>query len=225
MPVELRRLVRRGLARAGLSVSRARWHPRHLSRHGAPNTIVDVGVATGTPELYAAYPDARLVLVEPLREYDEPVGAILAERDGVHLAIAAGAEPGEAHIHVEPRNTSMSSLLTRTGATATDDPLESRRVVVDTLDHATTGLLVPPVLLKVDVEGYELEVLRGASQVLAQAETVIVETSVLERFVDGATLLDVMTMMDQAGFDLRDVLRMTWTGEHLRYVDALFARR
>ena len=41
----------------------------HVAATGLrPGTIVDVGVAYGTPELYAAFPDARLLLVETLRE-------------------------------------------------------------------------------------------------------------------------------------------------------------
>ena len=35
----------------------------------APRTVIDVGVEAGTPELYRAFPDADLLLVEPMEEW------------------------------------------------------------------------------------------------------------------------------------------------------------
>jgi hypothetical protein len=41
------------------------WRPRRLAGRYNPATIIDVGVASGTPELYAAFPNAFLLLVDP----------------------------------------------------------------------------------------------------------------------------------------------------------------
>lgn len=35
-----------------------------------PKTVIDVGVATGTPPLYEAFPDAYFVLFEPTAEFE-----------------------------------------------------------------------------------------------------------------------------------------------------------
>lgn len=71
---------------------RAYWSPAYLRRHGfAPRTIIDVGVGQGTPDLYNAFPQAYLVLVEPLAEFNGAVDAILKARRGEKLAAALGA--------------------------------------------------------------------------------------------------------------------------------------
>jgi hypothetical protein len=69
--------VRRLLDAAGLEVHRThagvrRTLPAVLAQYRSlglsPATVIDVGVGPGTPELYAAFPGVRLVLVEPLEE-------------------------------------------------------------------------------------------------------------------------------------------------------------
>ncbi len=43
----------------------------HLNASGfKPGTLVDVGVATGTPELYEAFPKAYFLLVEALKAFE-----------------------------------------------------------------------------------------------------------------------------------------------------------
>src|SRR5262245_52875429 len=43
---------------------------RHLKERGfTPRTVIDVGVARGTDDLYEAFPDAKHLLIEPLGEF------------------------------------------------------------------------------------------------------------------------------------------------------------
>src|SRR3954449_6529991 len=91
----------RGLAdRAGIEVRRkdsgVRRTPEavlaHVKRLGfAPATVIDVGVAYGTPELYDAFPDARFLLVDPLEEYAPAIDGIVARlRSAEWVRAAAG---------------------------------------------------------------------------------------------------------------------------------------
>ena len=43
----------------GFDVRRRRWAPQHLARLVDPCTVMDIGVAFGTWELYRAFPDAH----------------------------------------------------------------------------------------------------------------------------------------------------------------------
>jgi 16S rRNA G527 N7-methylase RsmG len=45
-------------------------HAPYLSRICQPKTVIDVGVGRGTPWLYQAYPTAKFILVEPLRDHE-----------------------------------------------------------------------------------------------------------------------------------------------------------
>src|SRR5688500_1398118 len=92
----------------------------------APKTIIDVGVGYGTPELYEAFPDARLILVEPLEEYLPNIRELFSKRNGIHHAVALGAQDDELEINVEPEARLKSSFLSRTNESSTGQPTVKR---------------------------------------------------------------------------------------------------
>jgi hypothetical protein len=102
------------------------------------------------------------------------------------------------------------------------------RVPVRTLDEELTGAEFPePVLLKLDVQGYERWVLDGGRAVLRRTEWVIVELSFRPMYDGELPFLDMVVYMDKRGFQL--VRPVGWliapaTGEILQ-CDALFAQR
>lgn len=208
---------------------RSGWSPAHLRRHGfAPRTLVDVGVGHGTPALYDAFPDAELVLVEPLAEFEPDLKRILAARPGRYLLAALGAEPGERTLHVEPGNRLKSSFLERSALTATGDPLERRRVPVTTLDRLLEEQRpTPPFGLKLDTEGFELDVVKGATRLLADTLFVIAEVSVAPRFEGGYAFADFVAALAARGFRACDVLEVARGSRspETPYVDLLFRRQ
>ena len=64
----------------------------------------------------------------------------------------------------------------------------------------------PPFGLKIDTEGFEDQVIRGATNFLRRTEFVIAEVSVAERFVDSYTFAEFTELMDENDFFLWDVL-------------------
>jgi FkbM family methyltransferase len=193
----------------GWQPGRTYWEPDYLRRWGVrPRTLVDVGVGNGTPHLYEAFPDAYLLLVEPLaEEFGASIGSVLARRPGTHAAVALGAADEEREVRVEPRFAERSSFYGRHALEVTGDAIATRRVPVRTLDRvvAETGAR-GPFGVKIDVEGAELEVIRGGAATLREAEFVIAEVSVLDRFEGGHTFAEFVAAMDDAGFAARDVL-------------------
>ena len=126
-----------------------------------PRSVIDVGVADGTPSLYARFPDAHLTLIEPNPTYHDRIrNEILNERDGALFTFAAGAEAGKLELKLEGRK---SSFLQRTElGKHRDRPVETAEVPVRPLGDVPELLaLEGPVLLKIDCEGFELEVLKG----------------------------------------------------------------
>lgn len=61
-----------------------------------PKTVIDVGVASGTEELYSAFPEATLLLIEALKQFEPNLISILQRYRGSYLIAAAGARTGEA---------------------------------------------------------------------------------------------------------------------------------
>jgi FkbM family methyltransferase len=191
-------------------------HLKHLGI--APRTIVDVGVARGTPELYAAFPGVPLLLVEPLREHEGDLQRIVAGRPGSRYALAAGGpEPGELEIAVH-RVTACSSVLGDRDPGG--EPAQRRTVPVVAVDDLVAEhALAAPFLVKVDVEGAELHVLEGARATLAGTDVVLLEVSFFALVPGGAQIADVIAWMAEAGFSAYDL----YSG-HTRPLDGALAQ-
>jgi FkbM family methyltransferase len=187
----------------------------------SPRTVVDVGAGRGTPQLYEAFPEAYHFLVEPLTEYESDLRKALEPYRGEYIFAAAGATNTRAFINVESRPM-MSSFLARTNLTSTGKQVEKREVAVKTLDTLMEEYgFEPPFGLKIDTEGFEDQVIRGATNFLRRTEFVIAEVSLAERFVDSYTLAELTELMDENDFFLWDVLGVSG----LRFLDVAFVRR
>jgi FkbM family methyltransferase len=234
---EFQNAVHRKLLEYGWRVERARWKPdrmywesAYLRRLGfRPQTIIDVGVGHGTPQLYAAFSDAQLILVEPLSEFFEEIGQLVARRRGVHIAAAAWSSEGERELRVEPHVIEGSSLYSRHPFAKISDTATPRRVRVTTIDRILANHAFPaPFGLKIDTEGAELEVIRGAAATLEWTVFVIAEVNVLHgRFEGSYSFAQFIAAMDQAGFEVCDLLGVGRRGSssHVNYVDLVFQRR
>jgi FkbM family methyltransferase len=190
-----------------------------------PRTVIDVGVADGTPELYKAFPDAYLVLVEPVQEFFPGIDQLLARRPGVHLPVALGATEAEMTMRVEVSDGAKSSFLPRTKLTATGRNGMERRIRVQPLDEAVRSLqLESPILLKIDVEGFELNVLRGAQDTLRKIDMLVLETSVAQRFEGAARFADVVGFLEAQGFELCDIVHIARDRRvGVRHADLVFS--
>ncbi len=163
----------------------------------SPKTIFDVGVFIGTPGLYDVFDGARYVLIDPLVENEVFMKRICAELGNATYVIAAAwNKEGEILIHV-PRQYAGHSV-----------PVGGmeRKVPAKTLDAiARDNRAEAPYLIKLDTQGSELEILRGASDMLASTELVILEVSLFP-FGGGPELYDVVEFMKERGFVAYDLV-------------------
>lgn len=182
----------------------------HVKRLGfAPRTVIDVGLADGTPALYEAYPDARHVLIEPVEEARPYLEALARRYPKVEYVIAAAARyPGSVKINVH-RDIARSSLYWESDYTP--DSVTPREVAAVTLDQVRREReLAPPILLKIDVQGAELEVLAGATETLRDTEYVVLETSLFEFFPGAPLVAEIVDYMRRHGFVIYDVLALQY---------------
>jgi len=183
-----------------------------------PATVLDIGVAWGTADLYEGFPDAKHLLVEPLSEYEPALRDICARHDAEYVLAAAGSEPGEMEIAVH-RVPTLSSPLGERGGDV-EGATEARRVPVVRVDELVAERGLPgPYVVKADVEGAELQALEGASSILGQTELVLLETSLWSFWPDAPLIGDVVAWMRERGFAIYDF----WGG-HLRPLDGALAQ-
>ena len=198
----------------GLEVRRTPAPPPRMTMEGflqhckvdwfSAGCIFDVGVATGTCEIYDTFPGVPLMLVEPVPDF-EPVLKELARVYGAEYVLAAAGErSGTTVLHFHTDNLDSSSLMREIEGEHVDGEAHEVRVV--TLDELALARSLPkPYLVKVDVQGAELQVLDGASKVLADTELVILETTLFAVFIGGPQLYDVLHYMKDRGFVAYDV--------------------
>jgi FkbM family methyltransferase len=170
-----------------------------------PRTVIDVGVATGTNGLYDVFTDARYVLIEPLEESRPFMRQIVEQHPGsIAIHAAAGRTPGEAEFVVHPGLSGSSFLLSRKFGEVRTVPIVTIDGVVK--EHGLEG----PFILKLDVQGFELEVLEGATETLGQSDLVITEASLWADVKAKAMprLIDLISWFDQRGFVVYDIAQI-----------------
>jgi len=83
-------------------------------------------------------------------------------------------------------------------------------VLTDRLDTLVPSTeLMGPVLLKIDVQGTELDVLKGASGMLDRVDTILIECSFAELYAGQALADDVISLLHAHDFRLVSVVGPT----------------
>jgi FkbM family methyltransferase len=190
------------------------------------DTIIDVGVAGGTPWLYDAFPTQNLLLVEPLNVV-ESLNRLLVGRNYELVECAVGLSEGTTEIHYDRTIPSRSSIQERTELTATPEhDIVRKTVEIRTLDRVVAESRFRDSAsfgLKIDTEGFELDVLKGAPSTLARCRFAVCEVSVEERFENSYTFSELIVFMHSQGFGVRKLLSAQ-PDRHgvIRFADMLF---
>jgi len=173
-------------------------------------TIIDVGASRGQFALFAKtrFPHARIISFEPLPDAERTATRVLRRVGAEVYSVALGATVGETTLHVSARDDSSSLLgigpeqVRSFPGTQQDEEVS---VHVDVLANYLSDDLARPCLLKIDVQGFELEVLKGARECLTLVDEVFVEASFIELYVGQALVGEVVEFLAQNDLHLVDV--------------------
>ena len=194
--------------------------------------MLDVGANRGQFALLAArrFPRARIVCFEPLDGPRATLERVFADRARVRVvgtALAAAARDSPMFVS---RADDSSSLLAPTALQLSTFPGTD---VVERLSLKTERLdalldrdeLDRPALLKIDVQGTELDVLMGATGVLGEIDTILVECSFVELYAGQPLADEIVRFLHGQAFRLVSVASpyVDASGEVLQ-ADLVFAR-
>lgn len=231
-------LLRRLAAFAGVHASRLAKHPETtvLGLRAFPiDLIIDVGANTGqfASEMRTRFPNAHIVSIEPLPlAYAEL--SVWAQRDGNASAIncALGEIDAILPIHHHLDHPASSSLLVTQpeGLEAFPSMTKQRQINVpirrldDVLAEVGRNVDVNT-LVKLDVQGFEEHVMRGAEQTLAAAGAVLTEVSIAPLYEGQAEFFALCRLAEAAGLRYAGNYSQNLADDgRVVFLDALFIR-
>ena len=217
---KLARLLLDGRFRAGLrhGVAATIEHEAALAGRDFAS-VVDIGANRGQFTLLCAglYPKARIFAFEPLPGPYAILARIAARHPRIRTHQAAiGPSAGPAQMHVM-RPDDCSSLLAPTARQTAifrgSGHSGVATVALAPLDvFVTARELAPPSLLKLDVQGFELEALKGCAGLLDRFAAVYVECSFERLYADQALADEILAHLAERGFGLKGVYNAVYDG-------------
>ena len=173
--------------------------------------VVDIGANRGQFALAAREyaPQARIISFEPLPGPAGTFRRLFAGDPMVTLQeTAIGPENGETTIHVAADDDSSSLLPMALQTSLFPGAAEcgtAQIKVVRLADRLSGDEIRPPALLKLDVQGYELEVLRGCEDLLGGFAWIYVECSFVELYGGQALADEVIAWLRDRDFRLKGI--------------------
>lgn len=192
--------------------------------------LVDIGANVGdwTAEMLEFCRPGRLFCIEPDPLLAGGLQARFAHRPEVSVLQAAiGATPGSAEFTLM-RDSVLNSLRQPTESMKTNyahvDERERIQVQVIPLDAVIppdTGIRI----LKIDVQGFEREVLAGAAQTLRRTDYVLMEVNFQPHYEGEAGFFELDAIMQQHGFCIGNYSRPKGGRRQALYADVLYLRK
>jgi FkbM family methyltransferase len=201
-----------------------------LAGQAGINVIYDIGANVGTWSLLAKslIPGARIHAFEPLPKHQtEFLHNFTGTEDVTLHAIAVGSDNATETLHVtdfsdassllQPNEASWSQFGVREVA---QFPLQVFRLD----DYRLDKQLPWPDLIKLDIQGYELEALRGGPECLTSAKAIVAEVSFIEYYEGQCLFHDLVTYLAEFGLFARAFGINMPTGRPVGQTDVLFMR-
>ena len=196
--------------------------------------IFDVGAHVGVTSLHYRhlFPRARIHAFEPFPpSYAKLVSALSGDPAASAFPIAFSDTAGTKLLHVNPSEATNSLLPTDPAASRIwgEGLLESRdriEVRVETIDGFCQARQIERIdALKIDVQGAEFDVLRGAARMLSSRRIGLVyfELIVATTYAGQRRPHDYLALMDEFGYGWVDLFNPIRRAGRLLQFDLLFA--
>lgn len=184
-----------------------------------PSSVIDVGALDGTIHLYQAFPEAHHLLIEPIAEYLpklQDICASLPHAEYVEGAASDETRPGEIAIFPSMIQSALVTSESVRNETLSYRPINFWRVD----DLIKERDLEGPILVKIDVDGEEVRIIRGCEHALSKIEGFIVEVTILDQ------IHDVIAQLKEYGFVIHDIIEPLYRpkDQFLWQVDMVFLR-
>ena len=193
-------------------------------------TVLDIGANKGrrARNYRRRFPKATVYCVEPIPSLCNNLRRWAASQDGKVqvLNVALSSEPSRSTFYVRRDSLIHSTLLRPEEEQASQ--FDEITVAIETLDRLAERIpLEDDILVKIDTEGFDLEVIQGGVNTLKRSAAVIVESTFYPTCYgeDCPTFEEILDVLQQLGYVYRGNIRCGMHQGVCFGVDALFVRR
>ena len=238
MNLAIKSAIKSGLGALGIEIRRNRgggigriasFLEDIRARGFTPRGIIDVGANRGdwTRLALSIFPNASVIMIEPQEEMQPYLSQLCRSIPACHYVKAgAGHEAAELIQTIWPDLVGSSFLPEVDNSKLQSGKQRKTQVVtIDQLLSETYPEFVPD-LVKLDVQGFELEALSGAETTFGRTEVFVLETSLFRFMPRQPITREVTSFMFDRGYELYDItdyLRRPYDGA-LAQVDLAFVK-
>ena len=173
------------------------------------DTLIDIGVGPeGTEDLYRVFKNANLILIDPIDEAKEYANKLSKDRKVDFIQSALGKDDNiEKNMKLQ-RKRGFTSFLEISPINMEDDYTEIKKLKISKLDTLLKDKnKLGRIGIKIDTEGYELDVVLGATETLKFTKFVIAEVRHNHESLIGVYKLhEFINIMNKNNFTLSKIL-------------------
>ncbi len=171
-----------------------------------PKLVFDVGASFGpfVDNIWRVWPDAEIHCFEPEPEYAALLEKRASTNTKLHVCkalVGATARSTQAYYF----HLGASSILPSTDDSTKLESIRTRSEKMITLDHYCEQQGIKPDFLKIDVQGFELEVLKGAENALSSIEVVFTEVNHIAVYRSAPLAAELIAWLANRGYALHDI--------------------
>ena len=192
--------------------------------------LIDVGANIGqfSTLCYKINPHLYIYSFEPIRVCFEKLRNVLPESNKIFLEnVALGNANEKININISNRIDSSSILdfELQDKVFKNTTPLSKELINVNKLDDYVNTIKGQNILLKIDVQGYEKNVLLGAINFLKKVRYIYIELSFIELYKNQPLFSDIYSFLNNKGFILKSVNNLTYENNFSIQGDFLFENK
>lgn len=196
-------------------------------------TVIDVGANEGqfAKKIIEVFPDASIHCFEPIRPVFLKLSSTFNDHKNIktyNLALGEKDEKADIHFNEYSPSSSLLDMLdlhkVNFGYAVRSDPSP---ITIKRLDEVFEAPLNRPLLLKIDVQGYEMKVLNGGERIVRQADVVIIEVSFVPLYKGQPLFAEIYDYLITKGFQYVGSIEQLLSTMNNRILqsDAVFVRK